>query len=409
MTEYLIERLGHQGDGIAAGPVFAPRCLPGERVSGDLDGQRLSNVRIVEPSGQRRSAPCRHYKSCGGCQLQHATDAFVADWKVDVVRSALDAHGLAPEFRPLATSPERSRRRATYALRRTKKGAIWGFHGRASGTVVEVPDCQLVVPEILAIDGLMQDLAVAGGSRKGEMSVTVTLSEAGLDVAVQGGKPLDRALEFALSGIPETHRLARLSWDGEVLGMRERPEQVFGTARVTPPPGAFLQATKHGEHALLHAVEDAVQGFSSGLDLFAGAGTFTLPLAKNAQMHGVEGEGAMTEAFLEGWRKSAGLKAVSAEARDLFRRPLLPDELNRFEFVVLDPPRAGAEAQVAELVKADVTRIAYVSCNPVTFARDAAALVESGYVLDWVQVVDQFRWSAHVELVGCFTRAHMSA
>ncbi len=411
MQDYVIERLGHHGDGIAphpnAGPVFVPRTLPGERVTGSPDGDRLTGVKILEPSEHRVAAPCRHAKSCGGCQLQHASDEFVEGWKQSVVQAALTAQGLEAEFRPVDTSPSASRRRATFALRRTKKGALWGFHGQASHTVVATRGCQLVLPELLEIDPMMQDLAQTGGSRKGEMAVTVTKSEAGLDVFVTGGKSLDDALRFGLSGCVERHGLARLTWDDEVLGMRARPEQRFGDAFVTPPAGAFLQATAQGEAALLRAVLDAADGFAKGVDLFAGCGTFTLPLAKRAEMHAVEGDRAMTEALNEGWRNAAGLKHVSTEARDLFRRPLLPDELNKFDVAVLDPPRAGAAAQIGEIVTSDLTRIAYVSCNPVTFARDAAVLVSGGFVLDWVQVVDQFRWSAHVELAAQFTRGHI--
>ncbi len=403
MEEFLIDRLGHQGDGIAAGPVFAPRTLPGERVQGIRNGDRLSDVKIIEPSEQRVGAVCRHYKSCGGCQLQHAAEPFVAGFKQQIVQNALDAHGIETELRPIVTSPANSRRRATFAVRRTKKGALWGFHARASDTVIAVPDCQLVVPELLGVGPLMDDLASIGGSRKGEMSVNVTISEVGLDVFVTGGKPLDQSLTLALSGIVEKHKLARLTWDDEVIGMRNPPHQNFGVAKVAPPPGAFLQATQHGQDALCAAVMEAVSG-ARGVDLFAGSGTFTLPLAERSEMLGVEGDSAMIAALDSGWRKAVGLKKVEAVARDLFRRPLMPDEFKRYDFAVLDPPRAGAEAQVAELAKSALEQLAYVSCNPVTFARDAKVLIEAGFTLDWVQVVDQFRWSSHVELAGKFSR-----
>ena len=403
MDEFLIERLGHQGDGIAAGPVFVPRTLPGERVLGIRNGDRLSDVKIVEPSETRVSPVCRHYKTCGGCQLQHAAEPFVAEYKQQIVKTALDAHGIETEFRPIATSPAQSRRRATFAVRRTKKGALWGFHARGSDTVVAVSECQLVLPEFMQLDALMNDLARIGGSRKGEMSVNVTLSEVGLDIFVTGGKPLDQTLTLALSGIVEAHKLARLTWDDEVIGMRNPPYQKFGAAKVAPPPGAFLQATLHGQDVLTASVMDAVSG-ARGVDLFAGSGTFTLPLAERSEMLGLESEKAMIAALDDGWRKTIGLKKVEAVARDLFRRPLMPDELKKFDFAVLDPPRAGAEAQVEELAKSEIKQIAYVSCNPVTFARDAKTLIDAGFTLDWVQVVDQFRWSPHVELAARFKK-----
>ena len=404
MTQaFTILRLGHQGDGIAEGPVYAPRTLPGEVVSGTLAGNQLTDIRVEEPSDHRVKAPCRHYKACGGCQLQHASDAFVADWKVGVVRNALAAQGLEAEMRPIHTSPAHSRRRAVIAVRRTKKGTLAGFHGRASDVITEIPDCLLLDPALIAAIPVAEALALLGGSRKGVLAVTLTLSETGLDVAVKGGKPLDGPLELALAQATETHGLARLTWDDEVIAMRVPPVQRFGRAEVVPPPGAFLQATKDGEQALLRAVQEAVSGAKRVADLFAGSGTFSLPLAEDAEVHAVEGDAAMTRALEKGWRKAQGLKRVTVEARDLFRRPLMPDELTRFDAVVLDPPRAGAEAQVSELAQAKRPVIAYVSCNPVTFARDAKTLVEAGYRLNWVQVVDQFRWSSHVELAASFT------
>ncbi|WP_170404839.1 class I SAM-dependent RNA methyltransferase [Ruegeria arenilitoris] len=400
--QFTITRLGHQGDGIADGPVYAPRTLPGEVVSGTLVGQLLTDIRVEVPSDQRVKAPCRHYKACGGCQLQHAADDFVAEWKVSVVRNALAAQGLDTPMRPIHTSPERSRRRATIAVRRTKKGTLSGFYGRASDTITEIPDCHLLDPGLIAAIPVAEALAVLGGSRKGVLAVMLTLSEGGLDVAVKGGKPLDGPLELALAQATEKHGLARLSWDGEVIAMRQPPVQRFGAAGVVPPPGAFLQATKDGEQALLQAVLQATQGAKRVVDLFAGSGTFSLPLAETAEVQAVEGEAAMTDALDQGWRRAQGLKRVTTEARDLFRRPLMPDELKSFDAVVIDPPRAGAEAQVAELAQAQRPVIAYVSCNPVTFARDAKTLINAGYTLEWVQVVDQFRWSSHTELAARF-------
>jgi 23S rRNA (uracil1939-C5)-methyltransferase len=282
-----------------------------------------------------------------------------------------------------------------------------GFHTRASDTLVEIPDCQLLLPTLLPALNLAEALAIAGGSRKGEVTVQVTDSEGGLDVLVTGGKPLDGPLRMALAAEVERFRLARLVWDDELVGMRLPPVQRFGAACVTPPPGAFLQATADGEAALLSAVSEAVGDAHRIVDLFAGCGTFALPLAARVEVHAVEGDAAMIRSLDQGWRQAQGMKRVTTEARDLFRRPLLPDELKRFEAAVIDPPRAGAEAQVAELAKAGVARIAFVSCNPVTFARDAKILLSAGYRLNWVQVVDQFRWSSHVELAAAFAAPHI--
>lgn len=406
-TTATISRLGHQGDGVADGPLFAPRTLPGELVSGIADRSRLTQIRIETPSEHRVQPPCRHYKACGGCQLQHASDAFVEEWKTDVVRNALSAQGLEAEFRPTLTSPPRSRRRATLAVRRTKKGAMAGFHGQASDVITEIPDCHLLEPDLLAAVPVAEALALAGASRKAPLAVTITVSDAGLDILVRNGKPLDGPLRIELAQLAEKHRIARLTWDDEPVAMEQPPVQPFGAAQVCPPPGAFLQATREGESALLAAVLEITRGAKRIVDLFAGCGTFSLPLAQSAEVHAVEGEREMVKALDAGWRKAKGLKKVTTEARDLFRNPLLTEDLNpfgaAFEAAVIDPPRAGAEAQVTQLAKARTPVIAYVSCNPVSFARDAKALVDEGYALNWVQVVDQFRWSAHTELAAKFT------
>ncbi|MCX7565919.1 class I SAM-dependent RNA methyltransferase [Sulfitobacter sp. F26169L] len=404
MTEYKITRLGLYGDGIAEGPVFAPMTLPGEVVTGALDGSTLRDVKIITPSDARVAPPCRHFKSCGGCQLQHASDALVAEWKTDVIAQALAAQGIRTEIRPIVTSPARSRRRATFAARRTKKGTMSGFHGRASGTVIEIPDCQLVEPALLEAREIAEALAELGGSRKATLAVTVTSSPRGLDIQASGGKPLDGPLRITLAGLCESRGFARLTWEDEVIAQRAPPVQRFGVADVCPPPGAFMQATAHGEAQLLAAVQEAVQGAKRIVDLFAGCGTFTLPLAENAEILAVEGDAQMLEAMDKGWRMAKGLKTVTHAARDLYRRPLLPDEFKKFDAVVIDPPRAGAEAQTAELVRSEISRIAYVSCNPITFARDVAQMVAGGFTLDWVQPVDQFRWSSHIELAAQLTR-----
>ncbi|PYG26580.1 class I SAM-dependent RNA methyltransferase [Pelagimonas varians] len=407
MQRLIIERLGHKGDGIAAspdpanGPIFVPGVLPGEEVEGVVENGIMAAPKIVTPSDQRVKGPCRHSKSCGGCQLQHASDSFASAWKTEVIRRALDAQGLETELRSCITSAPQTRRRASFSARRTKKGALAGFHKKGSDVVVAVPDCQLVSPEIAASLPLVEDLAVLGASRKGELSALVTQSKSGLDVSVTGGKPVDTPLREALGALGRKYHLARVTWDDEAL-TRHPPVQRFGVADVTPPPGAFLQATPDGEAALLASVREALGPVKYVADLFAGCGTFALPLAQDARVHAVEGDKAMIAALDHGWRNAQGLKHVTHAARDLFRNPLLPDELEKFDGVVIDPPRAGAEAQVEQLARARVRKIAFVSCNPVTFARDAAHLTANGYALNWVQVVDQFRWSTHVELAAEF-------
>jgi 23S rRNA (uracil1939-C5)-methyltransferase len=402
VSTHRILRLGARGDGVAEGPLFAPRTLPGEEVSGTPDGTRLTDIRILAPSPDRVRAPCRHFAQCGGCQLQHASDPFVAGWKADQVRAALHGHGIEAEMLPVLTSPPASRRRAVLAARRTKSGALAGFHARASDQVVEVPECHLLHLDLMPALDAARDLARTGASRKGALDVAATLSCAGLDIAVRGGKPLDGPLRLALAALSERHDLARLAWEDETVLTRRAPVQEFGGVPVVPPPGAFLQATAEGESALVAEVLALLDGARRVADLFAGCGTFTFPLARGAAVHAVEGAPDMVAALDHAARHAQGLRPVTHAVRDLFRQPLDAAALAGFDAAVIDPPRAGAEAQIAELARAGVPRIAHVSCNPATFARDAAHLLASGYRMGPVRVVDQFRWSAHVELVAGF-------
>lgn len=394
-----IERLGHLGDGIA-GDLRIPRVLPGEVVE-LIDGQ----ARIVTPSAQRVAAPCRHYKTCGGCALQHASDALVAEFKQSIVQRALAARGIEAPIRGIVTSPARSRRRAALSGRRLKSGAVVGFHARGSDTVIATLDCHLLTPAITAALPALAELTESACSRKGEMTLHVTDTETGLDVLATGGRALDLDLRVTLARIAQGW--ARLTYGDETLVQAEAPRLMMGRAPVSPPPGAFLQATAQGEAALVTAMREAVGDAKRIADLFAGCGTFALPLAETAEVHAVEGSRPLLTALDAGWRAAQGLHKVTTQARDLFRNPLLPDELGRFDAVVIDPPRAGAESQTLEIARAQVPVIGAVSCNPVTFARDAETLIRAGYRLDWVQVVDQFRWSAHVELAARFSLPHI--
>ena len=405
-TELTIHRLGHHGDGIAPGPVFVPLSLPGEVVTGAVAGDQMTDTKIVKPSVDRVRPACAHFKSCGGCNLMHASDAFVAEWKAGVIVAALAAHDLTAPIRPIATSPPRARRRATLSGRRTKKGALVGFYARRSDVIVPLAYCHVLAQPLVDLLPVLAEITQVGGSRAATLSFALTLTDTGIDCAVTGGKPLDEELRTALPRFRGD--IARLSWGDEPVYAETLPSVHFGTIAVAPPPGAFLQATKAGEDALSAAVAAALDGSKRVADLFAGCGTFALPLARAVPVHAVEGAAALTAALDHAMRYATGLKALTVETRDLFRRPLLPAELARFDGIVIDPPRAGAEAQVAQIVTAQIPRVAMVSCNPVTFARDAALLIQGGYRLNWVQPVDQFRWSPHVELAASFTLPHLS-
>lgn len=409
LRECRVERLNRAGEGVATGgagesAVTVPFALPGELVRGAVSDGVLRPERILEPSPERVTPPCRHFGTCGGCALQHASDGFLTGWKRRMVETALARRGLAAVFRPVATSPIRSRRRASFAGRRTRKTVQTGFHARRSEAVVDIEECPLIRPELLEAKPLLAAATALGAARGGTIRLALTVSEGGLDLDVSEAKPLDAKGLSEAARLAESGDLARLSWNGETVALRRPPWQAFGPARVTPPPGGFLQATAEGQTTLTAAVREAVGSARRIADLFAGCGTFSLPLARAAEVHAVENSAPALAALDQGWREAQGLRRVTTERRDLFSRPLLGPELARFEAVVIDPARAGAEAQARALAGSDVPRIAMVSCDPVTFARDVAILAEGGYRIDWVQVVDQFRWSGHVEIVAALSR-----
>ncbi len=403
MSKFHITRLGLKGDGITEYDSFIPFSLPGETFEGRFDNRVFKGERLTD-SPARISPLCPHFSICGGCSLQHASDGFLASWKAETITRALHAQRIEAPLRPIATSPPQSRRRATFSARRTKKTTQIGFHRRSSSEIFPLEHCHLLKPEILAALPACHALAGLGASRKGEIKISVAYSSTGPDINVIDAKPLDGPLRARLATLANELSIARLDWNGEQIADRTRPVQPMGKANVLPPSGAFLQATSQGEAALMAAMQEAVHGAKRIVDLFAGCGTFTLPLAEHAEMHAVEGQADMLKALDTGWRFTPGLKTITTETRDLFSRPLVPLELKHYDAVVIDPPRAGAKAQMEEIAASGIKRVGAVSCNPVSFARDAKILVDSGFTLDWVQPVDQFRWSGHVELAAQFTR-----
>ncbi|MEE2861849.1 MAG: class I SAM-dependent RNA methyltransferase [Pseudomonadota bacterium] len=402
MSQWTVTRLGRKGDGVAegeAGRVLAALTLPGEVIEGEAVEGRLAAPRILQSSDQRVRPICGHYRACGGCSLMHASDAFTTGWKRQVVETALAAQGLSAPVAGVHVSPLQSRRRAVLAGRRTKKGALLGFHARASDVIVDLQECHVMRPQITAALPLLRRIVAAGASRQAEVTLTVIHGPAGLDLSVRGGKPMDAALFQALAALAEEGDLARLDWDGHAI-TRRPPLLPMGRARVLPPPGAFLQATAEGEAALLDAVRRTVAGAGRIVDLFSGCGTFSLPLSETAPVHAVEGLSAPLSALDSAWRQTSGLNRVTTEVRDLARRPLLPDELSASDAIVIDPPRAGAEAQSRQIAAARVPVVAMVACDPVNFAKDARILADAGYQIDRLWVVDQFRHSPHVEIVA---------
>lgn len=417
--EIRIDRLGARGDGIADiadNPVFVPFVLPGETVSVRLgkqrgDGRVATLQEIVEESADRRVPDCRHFGDCGGCAAQHlAVPAYLA-WKQGVIDAALVRRGIRADILPVTSVPPASRRRIRLAFRKAGGRMIVGFRTRSSDLIVDIADCPVALPEVVALIPQLRDF-LNGRVDRGEIGITQTIEGADVVIAARGEPDLDIRLdapEFCTaSGI------ARLSWiagGGKNDGVPEpvitltAPSVRFGDVRVRIPPDSFLQPTAAGEAALSTFVLDAVGGAGGGAstiaDLYAGCGAFSLPMAVAGKtVHAVEGLAAQTAALQA---VSAALN-LTAETRDLVRQPLRAAELARFDAVVLDPPRAGAAEQIGNLAGSGVPLIVYVSCNPASFARDARTLIDGGYTLGPVQPVDQFLWSHHVELSAIFRR-----
>lgn len=403
-----IQRLGAQGDGVVeheGRQIFVPLALPGETVEAELQGDRARVLRVLTPAPDRAPARCGQYGECGGCSLQHLPEREYLAFKRGIVTTALSYLSIDTPVDDVLTVPPSTRRRAVFAAHRKGKDVVIGFHGRRSHHIVNVPDCAVLTPGLVALIPKLAPLVTLAASQKDALTITATETLTGFDVAITGAPkalPADaRALLVQAAG---AIGLARLSLNGVVEMERTSPLLRMGAAEVSPPPGGFLQACRESEAAMLSLVTDAVGKSRRIVDLFAGSGTFTLPLASGATLHAVEGEESALAALQLAARKAPGLKPVTTEKRDLFRRPLTRADLKRFDAAVIDPPRAGAEAQTRELAASDIKRVAMVSCNAATFGRDLNIMLASGWRVTRITPVDQFLWSAHIEIVAALER-----
>ncbi len=300
---------------------------------------------------------------------------------------------------PLVACQPRSRRRATFAARKTEKGVLLGFNRHQSHEIIDIVECAVTVPEIIArLDDLREVGAlIAPGSKPFKLAATVT--ESGLDLAASGCGKLSDEQRRALTALMMKKDFARLSHEGEIIVEPKKPVIHFGKVPVPVPPGCFLQATVEAEEVMVSLVLSHLGKAKRVADLFCGVGTFALRIAEKIAVHAIENDAPALAALDRGVRHVQGLKPVSIERRDLFRRPLMPKELLPYNAVVFDPPRAGAEEQAQELAKSKVEKVVAISCNPVTLARDLAILVKGGYRITRVTPIDQFLWSSHVEAV----------
>ncbi|APZ98364.1 RNA methyltransferase [Sphingopyxis sp. QXT-31] len=394
----LITRIAARGEGVTE---------DGRHVAGAVPGDRVRPDGILIPGPNRAEPLCRHFGKCGGCQLQHVAEDALADYVRDRVVGGLAGQDVeAAEVLPALLSPPHSRRRAALTALRTGRQVALGFNAAQSNQIVDMRMCPLLLPELFALVEPVRELLALIAPQRRPVKVKLQMLDQGVELVLEGVKAEGLDAAMALQDFAGANRLARFVIDQgggpETLWQPDPPTVRFGGIAVEVPVFAFLQPTVVGQEALVDAVTKAIGDAPAVADLFAGVGTFALSVQAGRKVYAAEGARDVVAALTGAANRARAL--VATEHRDLFRRPLVPKELDRFGAVILDPPRAGAEEQVKELAASSVPAIAYVSCNPASFARDAKTLVAGGYRLDWVQPVGQFRWSTHVELAGRFSR-----
>lgn len=409
-VEATIQAVGGEGDGIAPGPIYAPFTLPGERVRLAGGGDRRELDAVLEPSPERVKPPCPHFGICGGCALQHWEHGAYLAWKVDRLRATLARERIDTEILPaFAARPETRRRLALHARPGRKDVARLGFKERKSWNVVDIAVCPISDPRLqAALPALRRLASPLFEHSKSAPTLHTTLTPTGLDIDItgverkSGGLSADARMRIAEYAAEAD--FARVTLDGEAAYMARLPTVRLGPATVALPPGAFLQATPEAEAAMIAFAGGAAAGAERIADLFCGVGTFTFRLAEIAPVYAADGAAPAVAALTAALATAPGLKGVTAEARDLVRRPVLAEELKRVDTVVFDPPRSGAAEQSAEIARSRASRVVAVSCNPATFVRDARILIDAGFTLERLLPVDQFLWSPHVELAAVFTR-----
>jgi 23S rRNA (uracil1939-C5)-methyltransferase len=405
-TTLTIERLGERGEGVARTPnglVFVPYALAGETITAETGGSRGTLIEVLEPSPDRITPFCPYFTRCGGCAVQALAQRPYAQWKRELVQSALRRAGVNASVMELTDAHGEGRRRATFHARFARGRAMTGFMQTRTHEVVEIECCPLLAPSMANALPAARAIAQALGPAGKPLDILITATLSGLDADIRGYGPPGDGEVRALVQTALANDLARLSNHGSPVISQRAPRIAMGKALVEPPPGAFLQATVAGEEALAAKVCAFLAGVKRAADLFSGIGTFALRLAGFSAVDAFDSDGRALAALAKA-AHFEGSREVRVSQRDLFSRPLGPHELESYGAVVFDPPRLGAEAQARALARSPVPLVAGVSCNPRTFARDAAILCAGGYELVCVEPIDQFRHTPHVEIIGCFRR-----
>ena len=392
MGEIVVERMGEKGDGLGAGHVF-PRTLPGETIA--------ATGKAIHSSPDRVPAFCAVFETCGGCKLQHWRDEPYRHWKTSLLASALKARGIETNILPLIDAHGAGRRRVSLHVREIAGRWRAGFMAEGSHDLVAIDSCPVLAPKLQSAP----EIAAKFGPFFGACDVSITLVDNGLDIAIKADRKLAEKAVAPFDALMRANGITRIALNGQTLTQLAPPFVSLGKAKVALPIGSFLQATAKGESVLGDLVFAQAKKAKHALDLFCGVGPFTFKLAEGIAVHAVDSDKAAMAAMQYSVRNVQGLKPITAEARDLFHNPLVPQELNEFDLVLLDPPRAGAESQCRNIAKSKLRRVIYVSCDVQSLARDASILIEAGFKLATATPVDQFKYSVHLETVASFTRA----
>jgi len=398
-----ITGLGRRGEGLANNEgetIFVPGALPGETIVADVEGGRANLLRIETASSERVQPFCPYFGVCGGCQLQHWDEQFYARWKCRLVETAFRHCGIETRVGPLIDAHGAGRRRVTLHIRRTDGVAKAGFMQARSHALLDIDRCPVLVPAFTNATAIARAL----GEKLGDSDLARTATNGGIDAAAKAERRVAERQMPKLASLAAELDLARLTINGEIVVTRRPTSVRMGRAHVILPPNSFLQATEAGEARLAGCVTAAMGKAKSVADLFCGLGPFTLRLAETTRVSAFDNDKAAIAALSQAARATPGLKPIEAAVRDLFRAPLMPNELKPFDAIIVDPPRTGAEAQARQIAKSQIKTVVAVSCDPATLARDAEILVDGGYHIDSVTPIDQFKWTSHVETVAVFRK-----
>ncbi|MCF8474132.1 MAG: hypothetical protein K9G26_05480 [Emcibacter sp.] len=412
-----IDHIGAGGDGVAMGsdgPIYVPYAVDGDDIEIKFKGKQAHISHIHTPSSYRTTPKCKHFGRCGGCALQHVSPDYYISWKQKQIKLALGHRGfeditiLPPEISKLG-----SRRRARFSVLGQGKGiALVGFSEKSSHNIVNVTECPVLDPKILALTDDLRKFLGKALAKNQKMAIQVNLADNGLDIVFEMAGEPDLEMRMDSAAFADVQDIARICWldtrlkkpFNEILCERRKPYVTFDGRQVYIPSGAFLQATKEGEEALSGYVKHALKNVGKIVDIFSGCGTFAIALISDHGVHAVDGNLEMVTALKNSANRMGRIRNLTTEVRDLFLRPLLVHELKNYDGVVIDPPRAGAREQIEEIAKSDIKNIVMISCNPATFARDARRLVDGGFIMGDILPVDQFLYAAHLEVVASFSR-----